>query len=328
MDWATLGSFTAGACCRAGHGGGWWYGGGAPRPAAIAECAAVRPRPRVRDDHVRGLQRFRGRLITAHRDPCGADPGRPGGRGRGRRPDCRGHHRDNRQSEGGGPFPDDRTVVRGSGKQCRRLATAAYDQAGRRCHLLGQGPSPAARWTGWSGSGTWLTGPPARPARQMARLRRGGGRRAPPFRFGGDLPFAVALHFQAVQPRQQDRGGQRAARKATGRPETSGSAMPRAAAWRYSGSRCFLASADYSPRVAMRTGWTGYTFGAGGLPARARHAPASVGRPGSWPAGLRVRDGGGVLRVPAHRAGEVRCCAGRQVAGAARRCRGRFLAHI
>ena len=31
---------------------------------------------------------------------------------------------------------------------------------------------------------------------------------------------------------------------------------------------------------------------------------------------------------PAHRAGEVRCCAGREGAGAARRCRGRFLAHV
>jgi hypothetical protein len=35
-----------------------------------------------------------------------------------------------------------------------------------------------------------------------------GDRRAPPFSFGVDLLFAVVPHFQAVQPRQQDRSGQ------------------------------------------------------------------------------------------------------------------------
>ena len=44
-----------------------------------------------------------------------------------------------------------------------------------------------------------------------------------------------------------------------------------------------------------------------------------------WPAGPGWR---WCSPGPAHRAGEVRCCAGREAAGAARRCRGRFLAHV
>jgi hypothetical protein len=76
------------------------------------------------------------------------------------------------------------------------------------CHLLGQGHH--LRLEG-------RVGPVVARDRQTLRLDQHarwcgcagtGGRRAPPFSFRVDLPFPAALHFQAVQPRQQDRSGQ------------------------------------------------------------------------------------------------------------------------
>ena len=83
-------------------------------------------------------------------------------------------------------------------------------------------------------------------------------------------------------------------------------------------------------RFARRCGRGGLgTPSTRAAPARAREAPALVRRSGSRPAGPRVRDGG-VLRVWRIVLGKSGAMPGVRLrrAEAARRCRGRFLAHV
>ena len=74
---ATLGSFTAGAWRRAGHGAAGGTEGALPARRLRQSAQQCGRALGWVDDHVRGLQQFRGRLITADRDRCGADL--PGG---------------------------------------------------------------------------------------------------------------------------------------------------------------------------------------------------------------------------------------------------------
>ena len=86
-----------------------------------------------------------------------------------------------------------------------------------------------------------------------------------------------------------------------------------------------LTPADCSPHAAVRTGRTGYTFDAGGLRPRVRESPL-VRRPGSRPADTGWRCSPVWRIVPGKTGAMPR--PGLRCAGAARRCRGWFLAHV
>jgi len=160
------------------------------------------------------MQKFRWRLIAAHRDPYRADPA--GGQlvqGMERRQVTQVVTEIAGSAERRGPLRYDHTLVRADRREkFHRLAAGPYHQPGRCGRLPGQGShlrlkrrlgaivardreafrlDQHARW------------------RCVAQARgRRAHHRAPALGFGVDLIFIVMLHFQAIQSGQQDRSRQ------------------------------------------------------------------------------------------------------------------------